>query len=137
MKKIIIALISAFLIVFFSAPGVIAQGAGEKAEQIAAPDYSDEEVLADLIESGERDYILVDVRTPEEYAEGYIPTAVNIPLSEIGENPPTEDRDALIILYCRSGNRSGQAQRILEGLGYTNVHNFGGIIDWSGETVEP
>lgn len=137
MKKIINAGISALLIVFFAASAAFAQGAGEKAEKIAAPDYSDEEVLADLIESADTDYILVDVRTPAEYAEGYIPTAINIPLSEIGENPPTEDRDALIILYCRTGNRSGQAEKILEGLGYTNVHNFGGIIDWSGKTVKP
>ena len=138
MKRIIITGISVLLIVFLAAADAVAQGAGEKAVARAdSPDYSDEEVLTGLIESGDTDYILVDVRTPEEYAEGYIPTAINILLSEIGENPPTENRDALIILYCRSGNRSSQAQRILEGLGYTNVHNFGGIIDWSGETVIP
>lgn len=136
MKRVIQSVLSVFLIAFCILPAA-AQGASEKAESITAPDYSNEEVLAELIESGDTDYILVDVRTPEEYASGYIPTAINIPLSEIGENPPTDDRDALIILYCRSGNRSGQAESILEGLGYTNVHNFGGIIDWSGKTVEP
>jgi len=93
------------------------------------------ETVEKLIEEQEREYILVDVRTPAEYESGYIPTAVNIPLSEIGNNPPTEDKDALVILYCRSGNRSGQALKILVGLGYTNVHNIGGIIDWTGEVV--
>jgi rhodanese-related sulfurtransferase len=61
---------------------------------------------------------------------------VNIPLSEIGNNPPTEDKEALIILYCRSGNRSGQALDILLDLGYSNVHNLGGIRDWTGEVVQ-
>jgi rhodanese-related sulfurtransferase len=138
MKRIILTAVSVFLIVFIAAPSAIAQGAGEKVEDRAdSPDYSEEEVLTDLIENGDTEYTLVDVRTPEEYADGYIPTAVNIPLSEIGDNPPTDERDALIVLYCRSGNRSGQAEKILEGLGYTNVHNFGGIIDWSGKTVTP
>lgn len=83
-----------------------AQGPREPASAITR------ETVEKLIEELDRDYILVDVRTPAEYESGYIPTAVNIPLSEIGNNPPTEDKDALIILYCRSGNRSGQAHRL-------------------------
>lgn len=101
-----------------------------------SPDYTDPEVIQRLIDDPPENFYLVDVRTPEEYYGGHIPGALNYPLSRIEEKQPTEDKDALLVLYCRSGNRSGQALRILESLGYTNVHNFGGIIDWDGEIVE-
>ena len=124
-------LLLAFILIV---PFIYSCASDEKVMVAAGKDYSDPAVLKELIESG-GEYHLVDVRTPEEYGSGYIPTAVNIPLSTIAENPPAEDKDALIILYCRSGNRSGQAQSILRELGYTNVRNFGGIIDWPYETV--
>ena len=83
----------------------------------------------------ETDYVIVDVRTESEYAEGHVPGAMLIPLdtisgSEVAELP---NKDQLIMLYCRSGNRSGQAAGIMEGMGYTNIVDFGGIIDWPGE----
>jgi rhodanese-related sulfurtransferase len=99
-------------------------------------DYTDPDVIRNLTEDPPENFYLVDVRTPEEYWGGHIPGALNIPLSKIEEEQPTDNKDALIVVYCRSGNRSGQAKRILESLGYRNVHNFGGIIDWDGETVE-
>jgi phage shock protein E len=95
-------------------------------------DYTDPAQLAKLIESGTPAYILVDVRTAEEFADGYIPTAVNIPVDEIGDAPPTADKKALVIVYCRSGRRSAHARSILEGLGYTAVVDFGGIGRWTG-----
>ena len=79
------------------------------------------------------DVVLYDVRTPEEYAEGHIPGAVNIPYDVIGSKIPVKEKDAAIVVYCRSGNRSGQARRTLEGLGYTNIADFGAIGKWSGE----
>jgi len=85
----------------------------------------------------QKDYILLDVRTPEEFSEGHIPGAINIPNETIGGAELTQlpDREQLIMVYCRSGNRSKQASEKLAAMGYTNVVEFGGIIDWTGETV--
>jgi rhodanese-related sulfurtransferase len=106
---------------------------------LAAQDQSgriDSDELEKLIAEKSEDYILVDVRTKQEYESGYIPTAINIPHREIGENPPTDDRSAKIILYCRSGNRSNIARETLEKLGFSNVIDFGGINRWEGELRE-
>jgi phage shock protein E len=97
--------------------------------------YRDPDALARLISTNEPAHFLVDVRTPEEYAEGHIPTAINIPVKEIGERPPTADKNALIIVYCASGGRSARSKERLESLGYTRVVDFGGIFRWTGETV--
>ena len=85
----------------------------------------------------ETDYIILDVRTPEEFAEKHIPNAINIPNETIGENeiPELPRKDQMILVYCRSGNRSKQASEKLVKLGYTNIYEFGGINDWTGETV--
>jgi rhodanese-related sulfurtransferase len=100
-------------------------------------EYTSTETLRGLIEEQSEPYVLVDVRTPMEYASGYIPTAINIPHTQIGGQPPTEDKDALIILYCRSGSRSSYAERVLESQGYSNVTNFGGILQWQGPVEKP
>lgn len=86
----------------------------------------------------ETDYIILDVRTPEEFAEKHIPNAINIPNETIGENeiPELPRKDQMILVYCRSGNRSKQASEKLVKLGYTNIYEFGGINDWTGKTVE-
>lgn len=83
----------------------------------------------------ETDYIILDVRTPEEFAEKHIPGAVNVPNESIGTEEINElqNKDQLILVYCRSGNRSKQASEKLVALGYTNVYEFGGINDWPGE----
>jgi len=85
----------------------------------------------------ESNYIILDVRTPEEFADKHIPDAINIPNETIGtqEIPELPDKAQLILVYCRSGNRSKQASDKLVRLGYTNVVEFGGINDWPGETV--
>ena len=85
----------------------------------------------------ESDYIILDVRTSEEYSEKHIPGAINIPNETIGSEdiPELPDKDQLILVYCRSGNRSKQAAAKLVKLGYTNIVEFGGINDWTGETV--
>ena len=85
----------------------------------------------------ESSYIILDVRTPEEFADKHIPGAINIPNETISteEIPELPDKDQLILVYCRSGNRSKQASEKLVALGYTNIVEFGGINDWPGETV--
>ena len=84
----------------------------------------------------EEGYIILDVRTAAEFDEKHIPGAINIPNESIGTDaiPELPDKDQLILVYCRSGNRSKQASEKLVKLGYTNVVEFGGIIDWPGET---
>ncbi|MDO4740691.1 MAG: rhodanese-like domain-containing protein [Eubacteriales bacterium] len=85
----------------------------------------------------EKDYIILDVRTEEEFAAGHIPGAVLLPNETIGDEPPEElpDKEQLILVYCRSGNRSKQASEKLVGLGYRNIVEFGGINSWPGEIV--
>ena len=85
----------------------------------------------------ESDYIILDVRTPEEFSEKHIPGAINVANETIGseEIPELPDKDQLILVYCRSGNRSKQASEKLVALGYTNIIEFGGINDWPGEVV--
>lgn len=81
------------------------------------------------------DYILLDVRRDDEFEEGHIPGAINIPNESIGTEEIAElpDKNQTIYVYCRSGNRSKQASQKLVDLGYTDVIEFGGIIDYSGE----
>ena len=85
----------------------------------------------------ETDYIILDVRTQEEFVAGHIPNAINIPHENIGttEIPELPNKDLLILVYCRSGNRSKQASEKLVALGYTNIVEFGGINSWPGEIV--
>ena len=81
----------------------------------------------------ETGYIILDVRTAQEYSEKHIPEAINIANESIGSELP--DKDQLILVYCRSGNRSKQASEKLVKLGYTNIIEIGGINSWPGETV--
>ena len=85
----------------------------------------------------DEDVIVVDVRTLEEYNEGHIENSVLIPNETISDIPPEQlpDLDSEILIYCRSGNRSQQAAEKLIDLGYTNVYDFGGIIDWPYDIV--
>lgn len=87
----------------------------------------------------EKDFVLVDVRTQEEYNQGYIEGAKLLPVDKLETLAPVElpDLDQVIFLYCRSGNRSGAAARILETLGYTKIYDFGGIINWPYDIVKP
>lgn len=83
----------------------------------------------------EEGYIILDVRTEQEFASGHIPGATLLPNESIGTEDPDclPDKDQLILVYCRSGNRSKQASDKLARLGYTNVVEFGGINSWPGE----
>ena len=83
----------------------------------------------------EKNYIILDARRPDEYAEGHIPGAINVPNEEIGTAEIAElpDKSQMILVYCRSGRRSKEASEKLVKLGYTNIVEFGGILDWKGE----
>ena len=82
----------------------------------------------------EKNYIILDVRRPDEYAEGHIPGAINVPNEDIGTSEIAElpNKSQLILVYCRSGRRSKEAAAKLVKLGYTNIVEFGGILDWQG-----
>ena len=83
----------------------------------------------------ETGYIILDVRRPDEFAAGHIQNAINVPNESIGTAEISElpDKNQLIMVYCRSGRRSKKASEKLVKLGYTNIVEFGGILDWKGE----
>ena len=83
------------------------------------------------------DYLIVDVRRPDEFAEGHIAGAINVPSDDITDGMPEllPDKDQTLLIYCRSGNRSKEASKKLADIGYTNVYEFGGINTWEGEIV--
>lgn len=126
-KTIIVLALAALLLLSFAAC------ASESENQIDYEQISGDEAKA-LMDS-ESEYIIIDARTEAEYAEGHIPGAILIPEYEISEQAETKlpDKDELILVYCRSGRRSKIAAEELVKLGYTNVKEFGGIIDWKYE----
>ena len=93
---------------------------------------------AKTIMDAEKDYVIIDARTEEEFAEGHIENAILIPEYEIAERAEKElpDKEQVILVYCRSGRRSKIASEELVKLGYTNVKEFGGIIDWPYEVIK-
>ena len=93
---------------------------------------------AKALMDSESGYIIIDARTQEEYDQGHIPGAILIPEYEIADRAEKElpDKNQLILVYCRSGRRSKIAAEELVKLGYTNVKEFGGIIDWEYEIVK-
>ena len=93
---------------------------------------------AKALMDSESGYIIIDARTQEEYDQGHIPGAILIPEYEIADRAEKElpDKDQLILVYCRSGRRSKIAAEELVKLGYTNIKEFGGIIDWEYEIVK-
>ena len=129
MKKMIV------LMILFLMSLLLLAGCGARQEESAYRQVTMEEAAAMMRE--ESGYIILDVRTAEEYSEKHIPGAVNVPNEIIGSAgiPELPDMGQLILVYCRSGNRSKQASEKLVKLGYTNIVEFGGIHDWTGETV--
>lgn len=85
----------------------------------------------------ESEYIILDVRRPDEFAAGHIPNAINVPNESIGttEIPELPNKEQMILVYCRSGRRSKEASEKLVKLGYSNILEFGGILDWKGEII--
>ena len=125
MKRIIPILMALLLL-----SGCATQSAKKTYRQITM-----EEAVTMLEE--ETGYTILDVRTAQEYSEKHIPGAINIANESSGTEdiPELPDKDQLILVYCRSGNRSKQASEKLVKLGYTNIVEIGGINSWPGETV--
>lgn len=128
MKKIIY--ISLIIIIVI---GVILMLINKQEEKSNIQYVSMEEVKTIMKEN--ENYVILDVRTIEEYNEGHIPHAICIPNETIDSKVIQQlpDKEQLILIYCRSGNRSKQAAQKLHNLGYINLVEFGGIIDWDGE----
>ena len=127
MKKLIPLLLSALMLTGCA-------GASNNQANTYRQITMDEAVTMMAQESG---YIILDVRRPDEFAAGHIPNAINVPNETIdtAEIPELPDKDQLIMVYCRSGRRSKEASEKLVKLGYTNIVEFGGILDWKGEIV--
>jgi len=108
-----------------------------KETETAAVNTISAEKAMEMMASGEA-YTLIDVRTQSEYDEGHIEGALLLPSDQLEALAAEQlkDKDAVILVYCRSGNRSASASKLLVELGYTNVYDFGGIIDWPGEIVK-
>jgi len=125
MKKLLPVFVAALLLVGCAAPAE---------QEVTYRQITVDEAV--VMMEKEEGYIILDVRTVAEYNEKHIPGAINIPNETIGTDtiPELPDKEQLILVYCRSGNRSKQASEKLVKLGYTNVVEFGGIIDWPGET---
>ena len=122
---ILLVQIAAFLLLLCSC------GSGASYTQIS----QDEAMQMMQEESG---YLIVDVRRPDEYAEKHITGAINVPNETIEDEAPEAlpDKEQMLLVYCRRGNRSKEASQKLADMGYTNVYEFGGIETWEGETVK-
>lgn len=123
MKKLIFLLLAAFFLT----------ACGQKNETKQEATYMNitAQEAKNLMDT-EEGYIILDVRTQEEFDEGHIPGAIQISHEEVEEKAEgvLTDKDQLILVYCRSGRRSKLAAEALVALGYTNIREFGGIIDW-------
>ncbi|MDE6245375.1 MAG: rhodanese-like domain-containing protein [Treponemataceae bacterium] len=110
----------------------------KKSEESTMPYEQITQEDAKKMMDSEKDFIILDVRTPEEFASGHIKDAVNIPNETIFDKEPSEltDKSQLILLYCRSGRRSKEAAKKLAKIGYTNIKEFGGIIDWKWDIIQ-
>ena len=126
MRKIIILIALCFLC-------GCAKQEDHKAESPAFISISSDEAMKMMQEN--EGYILLDVRTIEEYKEGHIKNAICIPNEAIDDTvvDTLTDMDQLIFVYCRSGRRSKEAAQKLVDMGYTKIYDIGGIIDWKGE----
>ncbi len=136
MRKYIILILAMIMILGLVGCGKdAAAGQAQNANEASYTQISMDEAVTMMEE--ETDYIILDVRRPDEFADKHIPNAINVPNETIGEDeiPELPDKDQIILVYCRSGNRSKQASKKLAALGYTKVYEFGGINDWKGETV--
>ena len=122
MKKLILFLLTAMLLT----------GCGQTNQTQEAPYMNITAEEAKQIMDREAGYIILDTRTQAEYDEGHIPGAIVIPHDEITDRAEEElpHKDQLLLVYCRSGRRSKLAAEALVELGYTNIKEFGGIIDW-------
>ena len=126
MKKIFSLAVTVLLLVICAGCG---ESVGNSFEKISADD-------AKKIMSTEKNFVILDVRTKDEFDKKHIPNAILLPLAEIEKGNFTEklpDKNQKILIYCRTGRRSANAAQILVDNGYKNIFDFGGIVDWNGE----
>ncbi len=141
MKSAVLVITAVLLMLtVFAACGIEKQGQ-ELTTEVQLTDMNTYEQItpqeAKRLMDSEKDYVTLDVRTQEEYDESHIEGAILIPDYEIGEKAESvlTDKNQLILVYCRSGRRSKLASAELAAMGYTNIKEFGGIIDWPYGTV--
>ncbi len=130
MKKTTLFKMIPFIVLLCFLPGTSCS-ASQKATSFTRISMEEAKSMMELDDG----HVIVDVRTAEEYTSGHIPGAICIPNETIYKDRPSAlpDLDQVILVYCRSGNRSKRSARMLYEMGYTNVYEFGGIIDWDGE----
>ena len=137
MKRLLIPALAALLLLTGCAHAPAPQQA---AEEKAEPSWVqiDQETAKRMMEADDG-HVIVDVRRQDEYDAGHIPGAILIPNESIVDERPSElpDLEQVILIYCRSGNRSKQAAQKLADMGYLNIYEFGGITTWTGEIVKP
>ena len=121
------------LIILFALSGC---SSVKEAQNTAAYKQISQEEAKEMM-SRDDGHVIVDVRRQDEYDAGHIPGAILIPNESIGCDSPEAlpDYDQIILIYCRTGNRSKQASEKLAAMGYTNIYEFGGINTWTGEIV--
>lgn len=119
-----------FILIIMMLVGCTANADGNSYTQI------NQETAKKMMEADDG-HVVVDVCRQDEYDAGHIPGAILIPNESIGNDPPEalSDNNQIILIYCRTGNRSKQAAGKLAAMGYTNIYEFGGIVDWKGEIV--
>jgi len=134
-KKKYIVLFALIISAIFSplfASGQTEMKEENKSKETAAQYHKiDAQTAKEAFES-QSDIIIIDVRTEAEYQTGHVVGAINIPLDVVGESVLAQfpNKEEKLYVYCRSGNRSAQAAKILVQEGYTNVYDFGGIMSW-------
>ncbi len=135
MKRLMMLLLICMLVL--SGCAVLSAGKEDGNMTISAYTKIDQETAKEMMLRDDG-HVIVDVRRQDEYDAGHIPGAILIPNESIGKERPKQlpDLDQIILVYCRSGNRSKQAAQKLADMGYTNVYEFGGINTWTGEIVK-
>ena len=121
------------ILVILLAAALLLSSCTKKAESASYRQISQETAMEMMAKDD--GHVIVDVRRQDEYDAGHIPGAILIPNESIGTSRPAElpDLDQIILIYCRSGNRSKQAAQKLTDMGYKNIYEFGGINTWTGD----
>lgn len=137
-KSLYVILGAAVVITVMAAAALIATRSADTTTNVASAFDPNSELISPAaymseFVNGGRQHVLIDVRTPGEFASGHIDNAINISVDTLASQLSQIPTDRPIILYCRSGNRSSQAARILRQAGYTQVYDLGGIIRWQAE----
>lgn len=119
----------ALAVIVVAAVGIFALQGSATADSDAISKIAPSEYVAQFSDAGQ-DHLLLDVRTPAEFAEGHIPGAVNISVESLASRLDEVPQDQTVVVYCRSGNRSATAANILADAGYSSIYDLGGIITW-------